>query len=150
MDDEREVLDSVSRDLAYFSDIFNVEACESADECLELIEELNTAQEFVGVIISDHVMPGKTGVEMLIEIEDDPRFMGTKKMLLTGLATQQDTIAAINQASLDHFLEKVWDPEELVQAVKELITTFIVEKGIDHLPYTDKLDAKTLSRLLGE
>ena len=35
------------------------------------------------------------------------RFLGTKKLLLTGLATQADTIKAINDANLDNFLD-VW------------------------------------------
>lgn len=148
VDDEREVLDSVSRDLAFFSDVFNIEECESAQECLDLLEELDADQEYVAVVISDHVMPEKNGVDLLVEIEMDNRFIGTKKLLLTGLATQADTIKAINQARLDHFLEKVWDPEELLQTVKELITEYIIEKGIEYETYIDQLDAKTLYRLL--
>lgn len=148
VDDEREVLDSVSRDLAFFSDVFNIEECESAQECLDLLEELNADNESVAVIISDHVMPKKNGVDLLVEVEMDNRFIGTKKLLLTGLATQADTIRAINEARLDHFLEKVWDPEELLQTVKELLTEFIVEKGIAFDDYVELLDAKTLHRLL--
>lgn len=61
VDDEREVLDSVVRDLDYFSDLFNIEECESAIECLNLLEELDANQEHVAVLISDHVMPEKSG-----------------------------------------------------------------------------------------
>ena len=148
VDDEREVLESVSRDLAYFSEFFTIEECESAQECLELLEELDAQQEYVALVISDHVMPGKNGVELLTEIEKDRRFIGTKKLLLTGLATQADTIRAINKAHLDNFLEKVWDPDELLQISKELITEFIIEKGIDYEDYIKKLDSNTLYRLL--
>lgn len=148
VDDEREVLESVSRDLEYFSDMFNIEECESAFECLQLLEELDAQQEYVALIISDHVMPDKSGVELLTEVAQDSRFLGTKKLLLTGLATQADTIKAINNAKLDNFLEKVWDPQELVQMVKELLTEFILEKGIEYEPYLAKLDAPTLYRLL--
>lgn len=148
VDDEREVLDSVVRDLDYFSDVFNIEECESAIECLELLEELDANQEYVAVLISDQVMPEKSGVELLTEVALDPRFLGTKKLLLTGLATQADTIKAINNAKLDHFLEKIWDPDELLQTVKELLTEYIVERGIDYQDYIDKLDAPTLYRLL--
>ncbi|HEY7866919.1 MAG TPA: response regulator [Psychromonas sp.] len=148
VDDEREVLESVSRDLDYFSDMFNIEECESAFECLALLEELDAQQEYVALIISDHIMPEKSGVELLTEVAKDNRFIGTKKLLLTGLATQADTIQAINNAKLDNFLEKVWDPKELLQMVKELITEYIVEKGIDYEQYIEKLDAPTLYRLL--
>jgi len=148
VDDEREVLDSVVRDLECFSELFNIEECESAIECLELLEELDANQEYVALLISDHVMPIKSGVELLTEVEQDFRFLGTKKLLLTGLATQADTIRAINHAKLDNFLEKVWNPVELVQTVKELVTEYIVERGIDYDDYIDKLDAPTLYRLL--
>lgn len=148
VDDEREVLDSVVRDLDYLSDMFNIEECESAFECLQLLDELDAQQEYVAVLISDQVMPEKTGVELLTEVELDNRFLGTKKLLLTGLATQADTIKAINNAKLDGFLEKVWDPQELLQTVKELLTEYIIEKGIDYEEYLDRLDAPTLYRLL--
>ncbi|MCG6201728.1 response regulator [Psychromonas antarctica] len=148
VDDEREVLDAVVHDLDYFRDLFNIEACESAFECLELLEELDAQQEHVAVLISDHVMPEKSGVELLTEVALDNRFLGTKKLLLTGLATQADTIKAINNAKLDNFLEKVWDPQELLQTVKELLTEYIVEKGLDYEEYIEKLDAPTLYRLI--
>ena len=148
VDDEREVLNAVSRDLNCFSELFNIEECESAEECLELLEELDAEQEFVALIISDHVMPGKSGVELLSEVEQDERFLGTKKLLLTGLATQEDTIRAINNIKLDNFFEKVWDVNELVQTVRELLTVFIVEKGINYEVYIESLDAPTLYRLL--
>jgi len=148
VDDEREVLDSVVRDLDYFSDYFNIEECESANECLQLLEEFDENQEYVALLISDHVMPEKTGVELLIEVELDNRFLGTKKLLLTGLATQADTIKAINNAKIDNFLEKVWNPEELLQTCKELVTEYIVERGIEYESFMDVLDASTLYRLL--
>ena len=148
VDDEREVLDSVMRDLDSLSDTFNIEACESAFECLQLMNELDAQQERIAVIVSDQVMPEKSGVELLTEVALDYRFIGTKKLLLTGLATQADTIKAINNARLDYFLEKVWDPEELLKTVKELVTEYIVEQGIDYEKYVEKLDAATLYRLI--
>jgi len=148
VDDEREVLDAVSRDLQCFSSLFNIEECESAEECLALLEEFDEMGEHVALIISDHVMPGKSGVELLTEVELDDRFIGTKKLLLTGLATQADTIMAINNSKIDNFLEKVWDVDALVQAVRELLTLFIIEKGIDYEEFSEELDAGTLYRLL--
>ncbi|ABM04079.1 CheY-like chemotaxis protein, response regulator receiver [Psychromonas ingrahamii 37] len=148
VDDERDVLESVSRDLDYFSDIFNIEECESAFECLALLEEFDAQQKYVALIISDHIMPEKSGVELLTEVAMDNRFLGTKKLLLTGLATQADTIDAINNAKIDNFLEKVWDPKQLLQMVKKLLTEYIIEKGIGYEEYIEKLDAPTLYRLL--
>ncbi len=148
VDDESEVLQALSRDLQCFSELFHIEECESALECLALLNELDAQQKHVALIISDHVMPEMSGIELLTEIAHDERFLGTKKILLTGLATHADTIRAINNAKIDIFLEKVWGVDELIQVVKELLTAFIVEKGINYQDYDDHLDAPTLYRLL--
>lgn len=148
VDDEREVLEAVRQDLDVFEHFLNIEECESAIECLELLEELDAQQEYVAVIISDQVMPEMSGVELLTKVALDRRFLGTKKLLLTGLATQDDTIKAINNAKIDNFLEKVWDPQELVQTIRELLTEYIIEKGIDYEEYIENLDAPTLYRLI--
>ncbi|MEF1300101.1 response regulator, partial [Vibrio parahaemolyticus] len=87
VDDQREVLSAVLQDLEPLNKWLNIEDCESADEVLELMDELDADGEMIALIISDHVMPGKTGVELLTEISKDSRFVRTRKVLLTGQAT---------------------------------------------------------------
>ncbi len=144
VDDQRDVLTTVSRDLQPLNNHIDIEECESADETLELIEDLDSEGKHIAVIISDHVMPGKSGVELLKEINEDNRFVNTKKVLLTGLATHQDTITAINQAGIDRYLEKPWHAEELLNNVKELLTAYIMESGLNYEKYMDVLDQPTL------
>ena len=148
IDDEREVLDAVVQDLQLFSSLFNIEECESADECMELLEELDADESPVALIISDHVMPGTSGIELLTNIQEDGRFSGIKKILLTGLATQADTIYAINHAKLNNYLEKVWSKDKLVQMVKELLTEFIIEQDFAYEEYHEIIDSATLYRLV--
>ena len=148
IDDEREVLDAVVQDLNIFDELFNIEECQSAEECLDLLDEFSAIDSPVALIISDHVMPGKSGIELLIEIQNDNRFIGTKKILLTGLASQKDTINAINHAKIDNYLEKVWNKEKLVQMAKELLTEYIVGKGVDYRDYNAIIDSATLYRLI--
>ncbi|SQD77720.1 protein of unknown function,might belong to Chemotaxis protein CheY [Moritella yayanosii] len=102
----REVLSAVLQDLSPLADYFNIEDCESAIEALTVIDELDNKGEHIGLIISDHVMPEMTGVELLTQISTDPRFARTKKVLLTGQATHNDTIKAINQARIESYIEK--------------------------------------------
>lgn len=144
VDDQREVLTTVSRDLNSLSAKISIEECESADETLELLDEIDSEGKHVALIISDHVMPGKSGVELLKEIHEDNRFLTTKKILLTGLATHQDTITAINQAGIDRYLEKPWNGDELLKNVKELLTSYIMESGINYEKYMEVLDQPTL------
>ena len=65
VDDQPEVLDSVLRDLRPLNSCFRLEGVESASECRELLEEFDQDGELTGLIISDHVMPGGSGVELL-------------------------------------------------------------------------------------
>ncbi|HAA56878.1 MAG TPA: hypothetical protein DCE42_19080 [Myxococcales bacterium] len=144
VDDQPDTLSAVSKDLELFETHCGVEMCESAKEAFALLDELDAAGDFPAVIISDHVMPGQTGVEFLAEVEKDKRFDAVRKILLTGLATHQDTVAAINHARIDHYLEKPWKPETLVQAVKEQLTYFVLRKGLDYQDYAPILDPTLL------
>ncbi|MBW8189634.1 response regulator [Neiella marina] len=144
VDDQREVLDAVVRDLEPLEQWFNIEECESADECLTLMEELDDEGAMIGLVISDHVMPGKSGVDMLTEIASDSRYRFTRKILLTGLASHQDTIDAINGAGVDRYFEKTWNPEELIAACKGLLTQFVLDSGLDYQTMLGALDVQVL------
>ncbi len=148
VDDQREVLTTLSKDLQVFETHCTVEECESADEAWDLINELDAEGDKLAILISDHIMPGKNGVEFLTEIHDDGRFSLTRKMLLTGQATHQDTITAINQAGIEKYIEKPWKSDQLIEAVKVLLTRYIFDTGIDYEPYTPVLDQATLLNYL--
>lgn len=144
VDDQREVLSAVLQDLEPLSDWLNIEDCESADEVLELMDELDAEGERIAVLVSDHVMPGKTGVELLSEVSRDRRFLLTKKILLTGQATHTDTINAINAAGINQYFEKPWQAEVLVAAIRRLVTEYIFDVGLDYTPYHAHLDQEVL------
>lgn len=148
VDDQREVLSAVLQDLEPLSTWLNIEDCESAAEALELMDDFDAEGEFVALIISDHVMPGKTGVELLTEISQDGRFSTTKKILLTGQATHQDTITAINLARIESYFEKPWNAEILRERARTLVTEFIFDQGLDYTDYQGNLDQNVvLARL---
>jgi two-component system, chemotaxis family, chemotaxis protein CheY len=148
VEDQREVLQAVAKDLEFFEDAFVIEECESAAEAWTLMQAISKEGDHVALIISDHVMPDKSGVEFLVEVNSDDRFKSTRKILLTGLATHQDTIRAINQAAIQMYLEKPWKSEDLVASVRKLVTEYMLEKGIDYDPYIKYLDASTLFEII--
>ncbi len=148
VDDQREVLSAVLQDLEPLCFWLNIEDCESASEALDLMDELDANGEHIALVISDHVMPEKTGVEFLTEISGDPRFTHTKKVLLTGQATHSDTINAINSAGINRYLEKPWGTSDLIECVRTLATEYIFESGLDYSQWQNELDQKVLlSRL---
>ncbi len=148
VDDQREVLSALIEDLSPLEDFIEVEACESASEAFDLAEKFDNEGDHLAVIITDQVMPKNTGVDLLKNIKTDGRFNATKKILLTGLATHQDTIHAINNAGLDHYIEKPWNKEVLLKIVKCLLTKFMMEKGIDYKEYLDVVDSETLMEIV--
>jgi two-component system chemotaxis response regulator CheY len=148
IDDEREVLAALRRDLAVFSKFCNLTFCESSEEAAEVLEELDADGAAIALIICDHIMPGQNGIDFLIELNRDMRFSKTKRLLLTGLATHQDTIQAINEAQIDRYIEKPWTTENLHKTVRTLLTEYILESGLDYQTYLEILDQDTLLRYL--
>ncbi len=144
VDDQREVLNAVLQDLTPLKSWVNIEECESASEALDLMEELDNEGGHIALIISDHIMPGKSGVELLTEISQDYRFLITKKVLLTGQATHQDTIMAINRARIESYIEKPWNASELLALSRRLITEYIFDKGLEYTDYQAHLDQQVV------
>jgi len=146
IDDQREVLAAIKKDLDVFSPAFTINDCESASEADEILNELNTEGEDIALIVCDHIMPGENGIDFLTRVNSDPRFLNTKKFILTGLANHTDTIQAINEAEINAYLEKPWLQEEFISIVKKLITRYVVETDTNYEDLMPYLDEVTLNR----
>ncbi len=144
VDDQQEVLDSVMRDLRPLTSHVRLEEASSVADCLQLIEQIDEDGDHVAIVISDQVMPGETGTELLGKVAADRRFTKTRKVLLTGQATHADTINAINDGHIDNYIEKPWQPEKLLATVKRLLTLYVLDAGLDHSEYMPVLDTTTL------
>lgn len=117
VDDEVGVLNSLKIQLKNeFSDAYLYEAAESADEALEVIEELQGDEVDVLVIVSDWLMPGIKGDEFLILVHK--KFPNIVKILLTGQADEEAIKRAIEQANLHGCLHKPWESKQLIATIK--------------------------------
>jgi len=116
VDDEVIVLTALKDQLrrAYGSD-FVVEVAESAEEALELLDELSEQGHKVLVIVSDWLMPGMKGDEFLIQAHQ--RFPTVVKIMLSGQAEQSAVDRARREAGLHEFLAKPWNAAELVDSI---------------------------------
>ncbi len=144
VDDQQEVLDSVLRDLRPLTPLVRLEEASGVEDCLSLAKQIDQSGDHVAIIISDQVMPGASGTELLGKVAADRRFRHTRKVLLTGQATHADTINAINDGHIDNYIEKPWQPERILSVVKRLLTLYLLDSGIDHRPYMSILDQPTL------
>ncbi len=111
VDDDAEVLRAVERDLRrkYAGD-YRVLRAESGQAALEIVRELQIRNNAVALFLVDQRMPGLSGVEFLEQaIKLYPE---AKRVLLTAYADTDAAIAAINEAGINHYLLKPWDPPE--------------------------------------
>lgn len=72
------------------------------------------------LILSDVIMPGKSGYELCREIKDDPATRLIPFVLITGLSDREDKLHGI-EAGADDFLNKPIFAEELFARVKSLV-----------------------------
>lgn len=116
VDDEDVVLNSLKIELKKeFKDSYFYEMAESADEALEIIEELQGEADIL-VIVSDWLMPGIKGDEFLIRVHSKyPRII---KVMLTGQADESAVNRAKQEANLHGCLYKPWNSKELIDLIK--------------------------------
>lgn len=144
VEDEPEVRDALVRDLAPFAARFRVEAAESAEDALALLEELDAERVELALVLADHLLPGASGVDLLVRLNGDERFAAARKVLVTGQAGLSDTIRAVNDADLDHYVAKPWAVDALHGTVRHQLTDYVLDEVDDLLPYVQTLDAGRL------
>ena len=89
-----------------------------------------------------------TGVEFLSRLKEARRFEKEHKILLPGLASHEDSIAAINQGSIDYYIAKSWKRDELVSVVRQQLTHAIFAQRLEYESFLPWLDQPTLYAML--
>jgi thioredoxin reductase (NADPH) len=131
VDDDREVLQAITRDVRHgFGEQFRVIRADSGDRALDVLRQLRLGNESVALMLVDQRMPGLTGIELLTEARR--LFPDAKKALLTAYADTDAAIAAINEVRLDHYLVKPWDPPE--QRLFPVLDDMLDDWMADHPP----------------
>ncbi|HYQ59313.1 MAG TPA: hybrid sensor histidine kinase/response regulator [Draconibacterium sp.] len=129
VDDEEIILEALQEQLqSSFGEEYNIETSDSGEDALDYFKELLAEGQQVPVIISDYIMPGMKGDELLKEVHKlSPESL---KILLTGQASIEGISNAINNAQLYRFISKPWDKNDLVLTVKEAVKSFLQEVKI--------------------
>lgn len=111
IDDDAAVLQAIARDLRrQYGDRFRIVRADSGSTALEVAQELKLRGDTVALFLADQRMPMMSGVEFLPQAGEI--FPAAKRALLTAYADTNAAIEAINQAHLDYYLLKPWDPPE--------------------------------------
>ncbi len=123
VDDERLVLASLTRELHRMLEAaFLIETSEDGEDALDVFQELLADGYDVPLVISDYIMPGMKGDELLRRIHElSPN---TLTIMLTGQADMEAIANAINYANLYRFLAKPWHQSDLSLTVKEALRSY--------------------------
>src|SRR5580692_9058054 len=122
VDDDTDVLRAIERDLrTKYGAEFRVIGSESPESALTLLKQLKLRNDSVALLIADQRMPHMDGVTFLQEAMHV--FPEAKRALLTAYADTNAAIDAINQASINYFFLKPWDPpaEHLYPQLDDLL-----------------------------
>ena len=119
VDDERNVLLTLRTQLLRQFPDYRVEIAETVAEALELVDELRTEGVEVPLVISDQIMPGMKGDELLIEIHT--RHPQILSVMLTGQARAEDVGNVVNRANLYRFIAKPWNEQDLILTVTQAL-----------------------------
>ena len=122
VDDDRDVLRAVERDLrAHYGDRYRVMPAESGAAALDLLRRLKQRGDPVALMLVDQRMPQMNGVAFLQAAQQ--LFPDAKRVLLTAYADTDAAIRAINDARIQHYLLKPWDPpdRELYPVLDDLL-----------------------------
>ncbi len=108
VDDEPHVTAALQRGLR--REPYDIVTAHSADEALEVMD-----QERIDVVVSDERMPNMLGSEFLSVVRRD--YPDTVRIILTGEASLDAAMRAINEGQVYSFLSKPCDDGELTQAI---------------------------------
>jgi two-component system, probable response regulator PhcQ len=100
VDDEESVRDSLTAVLE--REGYTVQQASGGEEALHLLKERP-----IELVISDHNMPGMTGVEFLKLVRE--RHPNVLRIMLTGDPDPQTIIRSINEGEVYRFIKKPWD-----------------------------------------
>ncbi|MDY6939616.1 MAG: adenylate/guanylate cyclase domain-containing protein [Cyanobacteriota bacterium] len=147
VDDEPIILESLSEELERdFGQNYQIEAAESGEEALEILEELSVDGIEIAVVISDQVMPGLKGDELLSRIH--LQYPDTLKIMLTGQAEADAVGNAVNSANLYRYLTKPWDVTDLILTIKEALNKYQYIKQLEEQNTRLRENERRLTQIL--
>src|SRR6202048_3926214 len=122
VDDDSDVLRAIERDLrSKYGAEYRVMASDSPEGALTLLKQLKLRSDTVALLLADQRMPHMDGVAFL---QEGARiFPEATRLCLPAYADPTAAISPINQASINYFFLKPWDPpaEHLYPQLDDLL-----------------------------
>ena len=138
VDDEANVLSALTR--ALMDEQYEILTASGGREALEVMGD-----RAVKVVVSDERMIGMQGAELLAEVKR--RSPHTVRMLLTGHATLESAMRAVNDGEIYRFFAKPWDNVQLRFALQSAVEKYDLEAENRRLLATVKNQAMEIKVL---
>src|SRR5436305_1733020 len=122
VDDDSDVLRAIERDLrSQYGAEYRVMGSDSPESALDILKQLKVRNDTVALLLADQRMPRIDGVQFLQEAMRI--YPDAKRALLTAYADTNAAISAINEANINYFFLKPWDPpaERLYPQLDDLL-----------------------------
>src|SRR6478736_3219491 len=122
VDDDSDVLRAIERDLrSQYGAEYRVMGSDSPESALSILKQLKVRNDSVALLLADQRMPRMDGVQFLQEATRI--YPDAKRALLTAYADTTAAISAINEAGINYFFLKPWDPptERLYPQLDDLL-----------------------------
>ncbi len=120
VDDDESIRESLRRLLS--SDGYQITTAESGEEGLVALREKPGIQ----LVISDHNMPGMSGIEFLKLVRS--RHPGVMRVMLTADPDPETVVRSINEGEVYRFIRKPWDNASLREMVYFAFDTILLEE----------------------
>ena len=139
VDDEENILNALRR--LFHPLNYRILTAGSGAEALALLEH-----EPVDLVISDMRMPQMDGVQLLEQVR--AKWPNIPRILLTGYADIDSTIAAINRGEISRYITKPWESNDIMLVVQQVLEHKAMEEQIRNLAFYDALTQLPNRRLL--
>lgn len=143
-----EIFEAVEQSVAPLDKFYPIETADSAEEARAVIREILANGDHVGIVLCDPFVPSETGVDIFLSLDPDGETSNTRKVLLTELTQKDASVRAVTEADLDGHITRPWKSTDFLQTIKAHLAQFVIQSGIDPLPYMQSLDSPTINEAI--
>lgn len=123
IDDEVSILKSIQR--AFKDHDFNLLTASSSQKAVEIL-----SRNDIAVVVTDNMMPGMNGLDLLRMVKVISP--DTIRIMLTGHASLDTAIEAINLGEVFRFVVKPWNDKALKETLEEALQRYRVVKQLQY------------------
>ncbi len=115
IDDEEKICELIK---IFLESAFPFRSVVSAPNAAQAMQKF--ANQDFDLIIIDHVMPGKAGIEFVEQLRNSVKYSKLKVILISGYLQQEDVLTAI-KFGIKHIVVKPFTRQQLVNQVADIL-----------------------------